>query len=201
VGLVDPRAGRRPYAAVQLRQEDARASSYNLVGFQNHLRFTEQKRILRMIPGLERAEFLRYGQIHRNTYLNAPALLAPSLALRAHPEVFVAGQLCGTEGYVEAIATGFLAGTQAARLARGEKPAGPPREAALGSLVHYITRTSPRGYQPANIAFDLLPPLSEEEQLRPRGRKERHARQCQRALEALDSWLQEYGLTAPVPAD
>jgi len=203
VGLVDPRpeasGGRRPYAAVQLRQEDARASSYNLVGLQNHLRFTEQKRILRMIPGLEKAEFLRYGQIHRNTYLNAPALLAPSLALRAHPDVFVAGQLCGTEGYVEAIATGFLAGTQAARLARGEEPAAPPRETALGSLVHYITRASPRGYQPANIAFDLLPPLPEEESQRLRGKKDRRAAQCRRALAALEGWLKEC-LPAPVPA-
>ena len=201
VGLVNPRTGRRPYAAVQLRQEDARASSYNLVGFQNHLRFTEQKRILRMIPGLEKAEFLRYGQIHRNTYLNAPALLAPTLALRAHPDVFVAGQLCGTEGYVEAMATGFLAGTQAARRAQEEELLAPPRESALGSLVHYITRASPRGYQPANIAFDLLPPLPEEESQRRRGKKDRRAAQCRRALAALDNWLQQCGLTVPVPAD
>jgi len=204
VGLVDPRpevsGGRRPYAAVQLRQEDARASSYNLVGFQNHLRFTEQKRILRMIPGLENAEFLRYGQIHRNTYLNAPALLAPSLALRAHPDVFVAGQLCGTEGYVEAMATGFLAGTQAARVARGEEPMAPPRESALGSLVHYITRASPRGYQPANIAFDLLPPLPEEERERLRAKKDRRAAQCRRALAALEEWLKEC-VPAPVSSD
>ncbi len=200
VGLVNPRTGRRPYAAVQLRREDARASSYNLVGLQNHLRFMEQKRILRMIPGLEQAEFLRYGQIHRNTYLNAPALLASTLALRAHPDVFVAGQLCGTEGYVEAIATGFLAGTQAARVAGGEEPVVPPRQTALGSLVHYITSTSPRGYQPANIAFDLLPPLPEEEKERLRGRRDRRDAQCRRALAALEGWLKEC-LPAPVPAD
>jgi len=200
VGLFDPRTGRRPYAAVQLRREDARASSYNLVGLQNHLRFTEQKRILRMIPGLEKAEFLRYGQIHRNTYLNAPALLAPTLALRTRPDVFIAGQLCGTEGYVEAIATGLLAGTQAARLARGEEPLAPPRETALGSLVHYITRASPRGYQPANIAFDLLPPLPEEERQRLGSKKDRRAAQCRRALAALEDWLKEC-LPAPVPAD
>lgn len=200
VGLVDPRTGRRPYAAVQLRQEDARALSYNLVGFQNHLKFTEQKRILRMIPGLEQAEFLRCGQIHRNTYLNAPALLAPSLALRAHPDILVAGQLCGTEGYVEAIATGFLAGTQAARLMRGAEPAIPPRETALGSLLHYITSASPRGYQPANIAFDLLPLLPDEERRRLRVKKDRHARQCRRALVALDDWLKAC-LPAPVSAD
>ena len=200
VGLFDPRTGRRPYAAVQLRREDARASSYNLVGLQNHLRFTEQKRILRMIPGLEKAEFLRYGQIHRNTYLNAPALLAPTLALRTRPDVFIAGQLCGTEGYVEAIATGFLAGTQAARLVRREEPLAPPRETALGSLVHYITRASPRGYQPANIAFDLLPPLPEEERQRLGSKKDRRAAQCRRALAALEDWLKEC-LPSPVPTD
>jgi methylenetetrahydrofolate--tRNA-(uracil-5-)-methyltransferase len=200
VGLTDPRTGRRPYAVVQLRQEDARASSYNLVGFQNHLKFGEQRRVLRMIPGLEKAEFLRYGQIHRNTYINAPALLLPTLQLRPHPEVFVAGQLCGTEGYVEAMATGLMAGRHAARLARGEEPVPPPRQSALGSLVHYITSTSPRGYQPANIAFDLLPPLPPEEQEALRGDKQaRRARQCRRALAALESWLQEYRPVA-VPA-
>jgi methylenetetrahydrofolate--tRNA-(uracil-5-)-methyltransferase len=177
---------------VQLRQEDARASSYNLVGFQNHLKFPEQKRILRMIPGLERAEFLRYGQIHRNTYLNAPRLLRPTLQLRAEPRVLVAGQLCGTEGYVEAIATGLLAGRHAARLARGEDPLAPPRETALGSLVHYITATSAENYQPANIAFDLLPALPEEERLRLGSDKQARRRgQCRRALEALAGWLEE----------
>ncbi len=201
VGLIDPRTGRRPYAAVQLRQEDARASSYNLVGFQNHLKFGEQKRVLRLIPGLENAEFLRYGQIHRNTYINAPALLAPTLALRERPNVFVAGQLCGTEGYVEAMATGWMAGLHAARLARGEEPLVPPRETALGSLVHYITRSSPANYQPANIAFDLLPPLPEDETRRLRDKKARRARQCQRALRALESWLEACGLSKPVPAD
>lgn len=196
VGLIDPRTGQRPYAAVQLRQEDARASSYNLVGFQNHLKFPEQKRILRLIPGLENAEFLRYGQIHRNTYINAPALLAPTLQLRTHPTVFFAGQLCGTEGYIEAMATGFLAGTHAVRRARGEKLLPPPRETALGSLVHYITHTSPRGYQPANIAFDLLLALPEEERQRLRDKKARHAAQCGRALASLETWLQQIGVPA-----
>ncbi len=201
VGLTDPRTGRRPYAVVQLRQEDARASSYNLVGFQNHLKFGEQQRILRMIPGLEKAEFLRFGQIHRNTYLNAPAVLLPTLQLRAHSNVFVAGQLCGTEGYVEAIATGLMAGAHAARLARSEAPVPPPRETALGSLVHYITAASARGYQPANIAFDLLPPLAPQEQVRLRSdKKARRARQCQLALEALEGW-RRHTFAAPVPAD
>jgi methylenetetrahydrofolate--tRNA-(uracil-5-)-methyltransferase len=201
VGLTDPRTGRRPYAVVQLRQENARASSYNLVGFQNHLKFGEQKRILRMIPGLEKAEILRYGQIHRNTYINAPALLTPTLQLRNHPDVLVAGQLCGTEGYVEAMATGLMAGRHAANLARGEEPSPLPRETALGSLVHYITSASPRGYQPANIAFDLLPPLPGEEPPAFRSDKEaRRARQCERALEALQGWLQ-VASRPTVPAD
>jgi len=201
VGLTDPRTGRRPYAVVQLRQEDARASSYNLVGFQNHLKFGEQRRILRMIPGLESAEVLRYGQIHRNTYINAPALLLPTLQLRAHANAFVAGQLCGTEGYVEAIATGLMAGRHAARLARGEEPVPPPRETALGSLVHYITSASARNYQPANIAFDLLPVLAvgEERQCRS-DKKARRARQCQWALVALDEWLRQCS-SLPVTAD
>ncbi len=200
VGLVDPRTGRRPYAVVQLRQEDGRASSYNLVGFQNHLKFSEQKRILRMIPGLEQAEFLRYGQIHRNTYLNAPALLRPTLQLRVHPDVLVAGQLCGTEGYVEAIATGLMAGQHAVRLARDEEPVPPPRETALGSLVHYITQTSPGNYQPANIAFDLLLPLAPEEQEPFRhDKKARRAHQCERARAALTGWLQD--ARASVAAD
>ncbi|MFQ5777576.1 MAG: methylenetetrahydrofolate--tRNA-(uracil(54)-C(5))-methyltransferase (FADH(2)-oxidizing) TrmFO [Terriglobia bacterium] len=212
VGLRDPRTGRRPYAVVQLRQEDARASSYNLVGFQNHLKFGEQKRILRMIPGLENAEFLRYGQIHRNTYVNAPALLAPTLQLRSHPRLFLAGQLCGTEGYVEAIATGLLAGRHAACLARGEVLVPPPRETALGSLIHYITRASPGGYQPANIAFDLLPPLPADlptEAVAQVGalaepglhnKKQRRARQCQRALAALEEWCRE-SRSVPVVAE
>lgn len=201
VGLTDPRTGKRPYAAVQLRQEDARASSYNLVGFQNHLKFSEQKRVLRLVPGLENAEFLRYGQIHRNTYINAPALLAPTLQLRRHPQIFFAGQLCGTEGYVEAIATGFMAGTHAARLCRGEELQAPPRETALGSLVHYITATSPRGYQPANIAFDLLPALPEQERERLPGKKARRAAQCRRALAALDAWLSQVPAHTAVSAD
>ena len=201
VGLRDPRTGRRPYAVVQLRQEDARASSYNLVGFQNHLKFGEQKRILRMIPGLENAEFLRYGQIHRNTYVNAPALLAPTLQLRSHPHLFLAGQLCGTEGYVEAIATGLLAGRHAACLARGEALVPPPRETALGSLIHYITCAAPGGYQPANISFDLLPPLPAEAvaQAGRHNKKQRRARQCQRALAALEAWLQQIQTAETIP--
>ena len=189
VGLTDPRTGRRPWAAVQLRQENQRADSYNLVGFQNHLKFREQARILRMIPGLEKAEFLRFGQIHRNTYINAPALLAATLQLRSSPRVFFAGQISGVEGYTESIATGLIAGLNAAALARGEEPRVFPRQTALGSLCHYISSADPSDYQPANITFDLLPPLDEEARWRlRRDRKARHAEICRRALEAFEAF-------------
>jgi methylenetetrahydrofolate--tRNA-(uracil-5-)-methyltransferase len=185
MGLTDPRTGRRPYAAVQLRQENLRADSFNLVGFQNHLKFGEQKRILRMIPGLENAEFLRYGQIHRNTYINAPALLTAALQLRTHPDIFFAGQISGVEGYVESIATGLVAGILAADRLRGETVRAFPRETAIGSLCHYISHADPRRYQPANIAFDLFPALPEPI----RDRQQRQTEICRVALEK----LLEYG--------
>lgn len=190
VGLTDPRTGRRPFAAVQLRQENLRAASYNLVGFQNHLKFGEQARILRMIPGLEHAEFLRFGQIHRNTYINAPALLTPALQLRTRPSILFAGQISGVEGYVESIATGLMAGRHAAAIASGEEPQPFPRASAMGSLCHYISCADPRDYQPANIAFDLLPALDENmyERLR-HDKKARHAEICRRALESLEEYL------------
>ncbi len=184
VGLKDPRTGRVPYAVVQLRQENLRADSYNLVGFQNHLKFGEQARVLRLIPGLESARFLRYGQIHRNTYINAPALLHPTLQMKAHPNMLFAGQICGVEGYVESIATGLMAGMNAAALATGGEPAPPPRATAFGSLVHYITQAESKNFQPANITFDLLPALG----ARVRDRKERHRRQCELALREFDGW-------------
>src|SRR4051812_4695572 len=189
VGLNDPRTGRRPWAVVQLRQENVRAESFNLVGFQNHMKFGEQARVLRLIPGLEKAEFLRFGQIHRNTYINAPALLTPTLQLRTRPEVLFAGQISGVEGYVESIATGLMAGVNAAAMARGESPRALPRETALGSLCHYISAADAKDYQPANITFDLLPQLDEatRHQLR-RDKKARHALVCRRALEALDEY-------------
>src|SRR5450432_2634639 len=136
VGLRDPRSGLQPYAVVQLRQENLRADSYNLVGFQNHLKFGDQARVLRMIPGLENARFLRYGQIHRNTYINAPTLLNGTLQMKQHPNVFFAGQICGVEGYVESIATGLMAGLFASALASGLDPVAPPRPTAFGSLTH-----------------------------------------------------------------
>ncbi|HLY17526.1 MAG TPA: methylenetetrahydrofolate--tRNA-(uracil(54)-C(5))-methyltransferase (FADH(2)-oxidizing) TrmFO [Bryobacteraceae bacterium] len=194
MGLTDPRTGRRPWAAVQLRQENLRADSFNLVGFQNHLKFGEQARILRMIPGLENAEFIRFGQIHRNTYINAPALLTPTLQLRTQPGILFAGQISGVEGYVEAIATGLMAGVHAVELASGATPGPFPRETALGSLCHYISGADPGNYQPANITFDLLPPLDEptRQKLR-RDKRARHAEVCRRAEEALDRHLASVG--------
>jgi methylenetetrahydrofolate--tRNA-(uracil-5-)-methyltransferase len=190
MGLTDPRTGRRPWAVVQLRQENLRVQSFNLVGFQNHMKFGDQARVLRLIPGLERAEFLRFGQIHRNTYINAPALLTPTLQLRSDPRVFFAGQISGVEGYVEAIATGLMAGIHAASLAAGKPPRPLARETALGSLCHYISAADPAGYQPANITFDLLPQLDEPTRLALRRDKHaRHAEICRLAQMALAEWM------------
>lgn len=188
-GLTNPKTGRWPYAAVQLRQETLRADSYNLVGFQNHLKYGDQARVLRMIPGLENAKFLRYGQIHRNTYIHAPSLLTETLQLRAHPRVLIAGQLSGVEGYTESIAGGLLAGRYAAALAHGEQPAPAPRLTAHGSLIHYITHAETKRFQPANITFDLLPPLEDDLRRKIRDKKERHRIQCERALDAWNGWL------------
>jgi methylenetetrahydrofolate--tRNA-(uracil-5-)-methyltransferase len=189
VGLTDPRTGRWPYAAVQLRQENLRADSYNLVGFQNHLKYGEQNRVLKLIPGLENAKFLRYGQIHRNTYINAPSLLTETLQLKAHPNIMIAGQLSGVEGYTESIASGMLAGIYAAAIANGNVPTPAPRLSANGSLTHYITHAESKKFQPANITFDLLPPLEEDLRKKIRDKKERHRIQCDRALEAWSAWL------------
>ena len=209
VGLIDPRTGRQPFAVVQLRAENLRFSSYNLVGFQNHLKFPEQKRIMRLIPGLENAEFLRLGQIHRNTYINSPRLLNPDLSFRSAPQVFVAGQLSGVEGYVECIATGLLAGLALAARAQGGGAATeivgasgagpwpnavrpyvpPPRTTALGSLVHYITHADSGNYQPANISFDLLPPMEGLPRAIARDRRARREKQCERALVDFGRWL------------
>ncbi|MGO9520492.1 MAG: methylenetetrahydrofolate--tRNA-(uracil(54)-C(5))-methyltransferase (FADH(2)-oxidizing) TrmFO [Candidatus Korobacteraceae bacterium] len=218
VGLRDPRTGQMPYAVVQLRQENLRADSYNLVGFQNHLKFGEQGRILRLIPGLENAKFLRYGQIHRNTYINGPALLVDTLQMKQHPNVLFAGQISGVEGYVESIATGLLAGMQAAALAVGSEPVAPPRATAFGALMNYICHAGAKNFQPANITFDLLLPLDEpgaplsadfarngvETRRRIRDKKQRHALVCQRALDELRGWLHVHpasvaSLPDPVP--
>ncbi|HTX41800.1 MAG TPA: methylenetetrahydrofolate--tRNA-(uracil(54)-C(5))-methyltransferase (FADH(2)-oxidizing) TrmFO [Acidobacteriaceae bacterium] len=198
VGLRDPRTGKTPWAVVQLRCENLRADSYNLVGFQNHMKFGEQARILRMIPGLEQAKFLRYGQIHRNTYINAPRMLTPTLQMREHPGISFAGQISGVEGYTESIATGLLAGLFAASIAQGRAPQPAPRATALGSLIHYITQADPKRFQPANITFDLLEPLDEATRRRIRDKRERHRLQCERALQAVETWLQAQGCV-PVP--
>jgi len=195
VGLDDPRTGRWPYAVVQLRQENLRADSYNLVGFQNHLKFGEQARVLRLIPGLEKAKFLRYGQIHRNTYIHAPSLLTELMNLKQHPNVFFAGQISGVEGYTESIAMGMLVGMHIARIAQGLNAVTPPRETALGSLVNYLTRADVKSFQPANITFDLLPQLDEATRKRIRDKKVRHKMVCDQALESAGSWLNK--LAAP----
>jgi methylenetetrahydrofolate--tRNA-(uracil-5-)-methyltransferase len=188
-GLNDPRTGKMPWAVVQLRKENVRADSYNLVGFQNHLKWGDQARVLRLIPGLENAKFLRYGQIHRNTYICAPVLLDELLRLKTETRILFAGQISGVEGYTESIATGMLAGIYAASLARGEEPMPVPRGTALGSLVHYITHADAKDFQPANITFDLLEPLEEEVRKKIRDKKERHRMVCERALEKFDGWL------------
>ncbi len=188
VGLKDPRTGKMPYAVVQLRSENLRADSYNLVGFQNHLKFGEQARVLRLIPGLGNARFLRYGQIHRNTYLNAPTLLRETLQMKQYANVFFAGQICGVEGYTESIAAGLLAGTHASVLAFGEDAIAPPRVSALGSLMHYICNAEAKHFQPANITFDLLPPLDNETRGQIRDKRERHRIQCEAALQAFNTW-------------
>jgi methylenetetrahydrofolate--tRNA-(uracil-5-)-methyltransferase len=191
VGLRDPRTGKTPWAVVQLRKENLRADSYNLVGFQNHLKYGEQAKVLRLIPGLENAKFLRYGQIHRNTYICSPKVLDDRLRMKEHPQIFFAGQISGVEGYTESIASGLLAGLYAAAIANGDEPAAAPRRTALGSLVHYITQADPKHFQPANITFDLLEPLEEETRRKVRDKKERHRMVCERALDAFDRWWAE----------
>ena len=181
VGLDDPRTGRRPYAVVQLRQEDFMETSYNIVGFQNHLKFPEQRRVFRMIPGLGNAEFLRLGQIHRNTYINAPEILSATMASRKEERILFAGQLAGTEGYIENIATGMVAGMNAARLSKGDPMLTFPVVTAVGALCRYVS-TPQKHFAPMNINFGLLPPLDTLERL---PKAERQKRACERALESL----------------
>jgi methylenetetrahydrofolate--tRNA-(uracil-5-)-methyltransferase len=179
VGLKDPTTGRTPHAVVQLRQEDLMESSYNIVGFQNHLKFPDQKRIFRLIPGLENAEFLRLGQIHRNTYINAPETLLPTMAARRDSRVFFAGQLAGTEGYIENVASGLVAGINAVRAARGLEPFVFPAETAIGALCRYVS-TPQKQFAPMNINFGLLPPIDMPHRI-PKTEKQRLL--CERALE------------------
>lgn len=191
VGLVDPRSGREPYAAVQLRQENLMADAYSLVGFQNHLRYGEQARVLRLIPGMEQAEFLQFGQIHRNTYICSPRVLAATMQMRERPNIFFAGQITGVEGYVESVAMGWLAGVNAARLASGVDLIRAPRLSAVGALARYVSRTETKNFQPVNITFALLEPLADDERRRVRRKRDRHALQVNLALKEWDAWLQE----------
>ncbi len=187
VGLIDPRSGKRPYAVVQLRQDNLLGNLYNLVGFQTNLKYSEQQRVFRMIPGLERAEFVRYGQMHRNTFIASPRLLLPTLQFRSRPDLFFAGQITGVEGYMGNIATGLLAGWNAARLIRGKEPLVLPPATMLGALCHYVTHASLQDFQPMKANFGILPPLESEKRLDKRARAQAYA---QRALTTLENFLQ-----------
>jgi methylenetetrahydrofolate--tRNA-(uracil-5-)-methyltransferase len=186
VGLIDPRTGKHPYAVVQLRQENREGTLYNLVGFQTKMTYSEQRRVFALIPGLENAEFIRLGSLHRNTFINAPAHLEPTLQWRRRPTLFFAGQMTGVEGYIESAATGLLAGVNAARLLAGQSPVVPPPTTALGALLRYITDRERKSFQPMNVNFGLLPPLAER--LRGKAKKESMA---ERALAMMDAWLKE----------
>lgn len=189
VGLIDPRTGSRPYAVVQLRQDNAAATLYNMVGFQTKMTYPEQRRIFRMVPGLERAEFVRLGSLHRNTFVNSPRVLLPTLQLRRRPQTFLAGQLVGVEGYVESAATGLLAGVNVARLLTGQEPIVPPATTALGSLLAYVSDPRRRDFQPMNANYGLFPALPGKE----RGREKRE-RLAERALADFARWLEAHGI-------
>jgi methylenetetrahydrofolate--tRNA-(uracil-5-)-methyltransferase len=193
VGLVDPRSGRRPHAVVQLRQDDLAASHFSIVGFQTQLKWGEQKRVFRMIPGLENAEFVRFGMLHRNTYVNAPKTLEPSFETRRRPGLFFAGQMSGVEGYVESAASGLVAGIGAAFRARGQAPPPWPVDTALGAIGRYIARSNPAHYQPTNIAFGLLPDL----EARIRDRSRRRLALAERALRSLEAFRRSLEQAGP----
>jgi methylenetetrahydrofolate--tRNA-(uracil-5-)-methyltransferase len=183
-GLDDPKTGRWPYAVVQLRQDNLAGDHYSLVGFQTQLKWPEQARVFRMIPGLEQAEFVRFGMIHRNTYINGPTVLTDTWQTRMRPDLLFAGQVSGVEGYVESAASGLVAGVNAARRARGLVPRSLPRETALGALGYYVSHADPRHYDPSNITFGIMPPLDAP----PRSRKDRQLATSERALRALEAW-------------
>src|SRR5262245_14099203 len=185
VGLVDPRTGREPYAAVQLRQDTLAGDHFSLVGFQTQIKWGEQARVLRLIPGLEQAEFVRYGMVHRNTYVNGPTVLAETWQVRARPTLFFAGQMSGVEGYVESAASGLLAGLNAVAIAQGKHPSAPPRTTAIGALAYYAAHANPAHYEPSNITFGIIEPLPGA----PRGKKIRNLALSERALADLDRWV------------
>jgi methylenetetrahydrofolate--tRNA-(uracil-5-)-methyltransferase len=196
IGLTDPRTGRRPWAVVQLRHEDGAGQMWNLVGFQTRLRTGEQRRVFRMVPGLENAEFLRMGSIHRNTYLNFPARLLPHGAPQARPDLIVAGQLTGVEGYMESAASGILAGINMSRILSGREPAVPPPTTMLGALYRYLREARPDSFQPMNSNFGLLEPLPDA----PRDKSLRRQKLVELAEREFDSWLAAIGMTEEAPA-
>jgi len=211
VGLVDPRTGREPYAAVQLRQDNLAGDHFSLVGFQTQIKWGEQARVLRLIPGLEQAEFVRFGMVHRNTYVNGPSILAETWQVRARPTLFFAGQMSGVEGYVESAASGLLAGINAAALARGDRVSAPPRTTAIGALAYYASHANPAHYEPSNITFGIIEPLTlrgpqgDPEHRRgiakpPRGRKDRNIALSERALADLDAWARTISAGEPCAA-
>jgi len=190
VGLVDPKTGRQPYAVVQLRQDNIAGDHYSLVGFQTQLKWGEQERVLRLIPGLERAEFVRFGMVHRNTYINGPAVLTDTWQVRTRPSLFLAGQMSGVEGYVESAASGLVAGLNAAALAKGEAVAAAPRTTAIGALAYYVSHANPAHYEPSNITFGIMPPLPDDA-LPPGRRRDKLAKKLaisERALSDLENW-------------
>jgi methylenetetrahydrofolate--tRNA-(uracil-5-)-methyltransferase len=191
VGLVDPRTGREPYAAVQLRQDNLAGDHFSLVGFQTQVKWGDQARVLRLIPGLEAAEFVRFGMVHRNTYVNGPTVLTETWQVRARPTLFFAGQMSGVEGYVESAASGLLAGLNAAALAKGEPVSSPPRTTAIGALAYYVSHANPAHYEPSNITFGIIQALGRSTGLgagRPRGKKLRNVALSERALTDLHEW-------------
>jgi methylenetetrahydrofolate--tRNA-(uracil-5-)-methyltransferase len=185
VGLADPRTGREPYAVVQLRQDNLAGDHYSLVGFQTQLKWGEQARVLRMIPGLQDAEFVRYGMVHRNTYVNGPAVLAETWQVRTQPSLLLAGQMSGVEGYVESAASGLLAGINAAALVNGQPASAPPRTTAIGALAYYVSHADPAHYEPSNITFGIIAPLASP----PRGKMDRKLAISRRALDDLEAWV------------
>jgi methylenetetrahydrofolate--tRNA-(uracil-5-)-methyltransferase len=188
VGLTDPRTGKRPYAVVQLRQDNLAGTLYNLVGFQTNLRHGEQERVFRLIPGLERAHFVRFGQMHRNTYVNAPRLLGPTMGFRDRPGLYLAGQITGVEGYVGSVGSGWVAGVNVARFVQGQEPLVLPGTTMLGALCHYVSHAEPDGFQPMKANFGLLPPL--EPPIRnKRKRREAHAARALAHLELATAQL------------
>ena len=186
VGLEDPKTGKRPFAVVQLRQDDAAGTLYNIVGFQTHLKWGAQKEIIRLIPGLENAEIVRYGVMHRNTFLNSPNVLSPTYQLKANPDLFFAGQMTGVEGYVESAASGLVAGLNAARIVQGKEPVIFPEETAIGSMAKYITSANAKNFQPMNANFGLFPELP----VKIKGKKERNEMHAKRALETIQNFLE-----------